>query len=119
MAALEKMNLLIIDEYPLLIEGLKEMLIKEVWISTIHSSDNLVDALKILSVHKVDCIVLDINIPEIEGIINGKPGIADSIKCPIIFREQNLIRLQEFYGFNINGIHNSGIKLLCYDLMGC
>lgn len=61
-------NVLIIDDHELMIQGLQALLEDEENISTINGASTLEEALAVIETESVDVILMDINMPEISGI---------------------------------------------------
>lgn len=60
-------NILIVDDHQLIIDGLSGILREEKMIGEIFSAVNGEDAMEQLRVHAVDCILMDISMPKING----------------------------------------------------
>jgi len=63
-----KIKVLIVDDHPLVIEGLKSLLRDKVDIHVVKSCSNGEDALSFLKETYVDIVLLDINLPDMNGI---------------------------------------------------
>jgi DNA-binding NarL/FixJ family response regulator len=74
-------NLLITDDHQLITDGLSQILKAENLIGEIHTAKNGKEAVEIVMTEDVDCIIMDINMPELNGmeatkiIKKEKPGI--------------------------------------------
>lgn len=65
----EKMiNVLIVDDHQLMIEGLKPLLEDEDGIGEVFGANSMKEALQFLEVQEVEVILMDINMPNISGI---------------------------------------------------
>ena len=62
------MNILIVDDHPLVIEGVKALLIDHPDIAQVGVAMNAYDAIEYLKQNSVDIAFLDINLPDINGI---------------------------------------------------
>ncbi len=62
------MNILIVDDHPLVIEGVKALLTDNQDISNVGVAMNAYDAVEYLKQNKVDIAFLDINLPDVNGI---------------------------------------------------
>ncbi len=62
------MNILIVDDHPLVIEGVKALLTDHPYIVQVGVAMNAYDALEYLKQSSVDIAFLDINLPDISGI---------------------------------------------------
>jgi DNA-binding NarL/FixJ family response regulator len=60
-------TLLIVDDHQLIIDGLKGILKEETMIAAIYSATNGHDAIQLSSEKPIDCILMDINMPQING----------------------------------------------------
>lgn len=61
-------NILIADDQQIIVEGLKGLLLREKDINIVGHAKNGLDLLEKLKVEEVDLILLDINMPEMDGI---------------------------------------------------
>src|SRR6185437_295636 len=74
-------NLLITDDHQLITDGLSQILKAEKMIGEIHAAKNGKEAVEIVMTKDIDCIIMDINMPELNGmeatklIKKEKPGI--------------------------------------------
>jgi DNA-binding NarL/FixJ family response regulator len=74
-------NLLIADDHQLITEGLSQLLQSEKMIGEIHTAKNGKEAADMASLENIDCVIMDINMPELNGleatkiIKKEKPGI--------------------------------------------
>lgn len=64
----KKIKIFIVDDHPLVIDGLKNMLSSSEWIDVIGSAMNGHDALTMLTVCNPEIVFLDINLPDISGM---------------------------------------------------
>ena len=61
-------SVIIIDDHPLVLNGFEFILRDHQDIQLLHTFSNAVDALKFLEVNKVDVVLADINMPDMNGI---------------------------------------------------
>ena len=61
-------KILIVDDHPLVVEGLKSLLADSKEITVIGTTSNAFDAVDFLKNNEVDIVFLDINLPDINGI---------------------------------------------------
>ena len=61
-------NLLIADDHQLITEGLSQILKAEKMIGEIYTAKNGKEAVEISSSENIDCIIMDINMPELNGM---------------------------------------------------
>ena len=62
------LSLLLVDDHPMLIEGLKTLLRGEPDVRVVAEANNGIDALRLLETTQVDLALLDINMPRMSGI---------------------------------------------------
>ncbi len=63
----ETIRVLIIDDHQLMIEGLKPLLEDETGIGKVFGANSFEEALTILEPQKVDVVLMDINMPDMDG----------------------------------------------------
>ena len=74
-------NLLIADDHQLITDGLSQILKAEKMIGEIHIAKNGKEAVDTVSTENIDCVIMDINMPELNGmeatklIKKEKPGV--------------------------------------------
>ena len=61
-------NLLIADDHKLITDGLYTILAEEKTIGEIHIANNGKDAVDIIATHDIDCVIMDINMPLLNGL---------------------------------------------------
>lgn len=61
-------RILIVDDHPLVIEGVKSLLADQVHIAVVGIATNAFDAIAFLKENPVDIAFLDINLPDVSGI---------------------------------------------------
>ena len=61
-------KILIVDDHPLVLEGLKSLLADTVGVQVVGTASNAIDAITFLKNNEVDIAFLDINLPDISGI---------------------------------------------------
>ncbi|MEO7315374.1 MAG: response regulator transcription factor [Ginsengibacter sp.] len=61
-------NLLIADDHQLIIDGLTNILSSEKMIGEIHTANNGKEAFEKALAHDIDCVIMDINMPVLNGI---------------------------------------------------
>jgi DNA-binding NarL/FixJ family response regulator len=77
------LNILIVDDHPLVLEGLKSVLANNTNIATVGTATNALEAIDFLKKNRSDIAFLDINLPEISGIELCKKITTDfpNVKC--------------------------------------
>ena len=63
-----KANIFIVDDHPLVLEGLKSLLAENQEVTLVGTATNAFDAIVFLKQNVVDIAFLDINLPDISGI---------------------------------------------------
>lgn len=76
-------NLLIVDDEPLILKNLKFTL--EDYASEIYTAGNGLEALEVLKVETIHCVICDINMPKMNGVELIKRLRADGNEVPMIF----------------------------------
>jgi DNA-binding NarL/FixJ family response regulator len=61
-------KILIVDDHPLILEGIKALLVESDTITVVGTTSNAFDAIAFLKGNTVDIALLDINLPDISGI---------------------------------------------------
>ena len=65
---MKKINILIVDDHPMVLEGMKALLSNFDYMTVCGTATNAFDAMSILKSHPVDVVIADINLPEVSGI---------------------------------------------------
>ncbi|HEY5916289.1 MAG TPA: response regulator transcription factor [Chryseolinea sp.] len=65
---MKKINILIVDDHPMVLEGMKALLSNFDYITVSGTATNAYDAMAMLKVQPVDIVIADINLPEVSGI---------------------------------------------------
>ena len=92
---MKKINILIVDDHPMVLEGMKALLSNFDYITVSGTASNAYDAMAMLKVQPVDIVIVDINLPEVSGIeLTAKikkefPGI--KILAMSTFKERSYI----------------------------
>ena len=61
-------NLLVVDDHQLMLDGLSGILKEEKLIAAIYTAVNGQDAIDQVMRHEIDCVLMDINMPGINGL---------------------------------------------------
>ena len=64
----EKISVLIVDDHPMVLEGMKVLLSDISFIQIAGMATNAFEAIDLLKITKVDVAILDINLPDVNGI---------------------------------------------------
>jgi DNA-binding NarL/FixJ family response regulator len=64
----DKANILIVDDHPIFKTGLKTVLVKTNLFATFYDAKNGLEAIAIVSKEKIDLILMDISMPEMNGV---------------------------------------------------
>jgi DNA-binding NarL/FixJ family response regulator len=69
-----KINLLVVDDHPMVLEGLKAMLAQITFVNLVATAANAIDAVAAMKLHpEIEVAIVDINLPDISGIeLTGK-----------------------------------------------
>lgn len=92
---MKKINILVVDDHPMVLEGMKALLSNFDYITVSGTATNAYDAMAMLKAQPVDIVIADINLPEISGIeLTAKikkefPGI--KILAMSTFKERSYI----------------------------
>jgi two-component system nitrate/nitrite response regulator NarL len=92
---MKKINILIVDDHPMVLEGMKALLSNFDYITVSGTATNAYDAMAMLRAQPVDIVIADINLPEVSGIeLTAKikkefPGI--KILAMSTFKERSYI----------------------------
>ena len=65
---MKKISVVIVDDHPMVVEGLKTLLSNLSNVSITGTAGNAFEAMELLKMKKVDIAIVDINLPEISGI---------------------------------------------------
>jgi len=65
---MKKINILIVDDHPMVLEGMKALLSNFDYITVSGTATNAYDAMAMLKAQPVDIVIADINLPEVSGI---------------------------------------------------
>lgn len=72
-----KIRLFIVDDHPLVIEGIKTLLMAEPEIEVVGSSSRPTEVLRLLHLQPVDVMLVDVNMPDITGLDLAKAVLKD------------------------------------------
>jgi two-component system nitrate/nitrite response regulator NarL len=65
---MKKINILIVDDHPMVLEGMKALLSNFDYMTVSGTATNAFNAMAILKSQPVDIVIADINLPEVSGI---------------------------------------------------
>jgi two-component system nitrate/nitrite response regulator NarL len=65
---MKKINILIVDDHPMVLEGMKALLSNFDYMTVSGTATNAYNAMAMLKVQPVDVVIADINLPEVSGI---------------------------------------------------
>lgn len=102
---MNKINLLIVDDHTMFLEGIISLLERESNITIIDKAINGIDALKIIQKATIDFIILDISMPEMDGIELSKilKKQYPHIKILILSTHSNVMILSRLIRIGVNG----------------
>lgn len=91
----DKIRLIIVDDHPMVLEGLQAMLHQISYIDLIAIANNAYEAIELIKQHQPDMLLTDINMPEISGLELAKKIKTDFPNIKIIgmstFNERSYI----------------------------
>lgn len=102
---MDKINLLIVDDHTMFLEGIISLLERESNITIIDKAINGIDALKIIQKETIDFIILDISMPEMDGIELSKilKKQYPHIKILILSTHSNVMIVSRLIRIGVNG----------------
>ncbi|MNE35427.1 Response regulator UvrY [compost metagenome] len=102
---MNKINLLIVDDHTMFLEGIISLLERESNITIIDKATNGIDALKIIQKATIDFIILDISMPEMDGIELSKilKKQYPHIKILILSTHSNVTIVSRLIRIGVNG----------------
>ena len=65
---MEKISILIVDDHPMVLEGLKALLSNFNYMTVVGTASDAFEAMDMLKAKPVDIVIADINLPEVSGI---------------------------------------------------
>jgi two-component system, NarL family, nitrate/nitrite response regulator NarL len=65
---MEKIRLLVIDDHPMVLEGMKSLLADIEYITLSGTASNAFEAMQVLKDNTVDVAIVDINLPDVNGL---------------------------------------------------
>lgn len=90
-----KIKLIIVDDHPMVLEGLRAMLHQISFVNMIATAHNAYEAMELIKTHAPDIVLTDINMPEISGVELTKKIKTDFPEIKIIgmstFNERSYI----------------------------
>ncbi len=78
-------TIVIADDHPLFMEGLKDLIVKEPSLSLINEASSGSEALALIKKEKPAMAVLDIELPDLSGIEIAKEIQKEKLNCKVIF----------------------------------
>jgi DNA-binding NarL/FixJ family response regulator len=102
---MNKINLLIVDDHTMFLEGIISLLERESNITIIDKATNGIEALKIIQKATIDFIILDISMPEMDGIELSKilKKQYPHIKILILSTHSNVTIVSRLIRIGVNG----------------
>jgi len=95
MKATDKIQLIIVDDHPMILEGLRAMMNQIGYVHLIATANNAYEAMELIKTHQPDMVLTDINMPEISGLELAKKIKTDFPHIKIIgmstFNERSYI----------------------------
>lgn len=102
---MKKINLLIADDHTMFLEGIVSLLGQEPEINSIKKANNGIEALNIIKTAAVDLIILDISMPEMDGIELTKilKKNYPKIKILVVSTHSNVNIISRLIRIGVNG----------------
>jgi DNA-binding NarL/FixJ family response regulator len=95
MKTTDKIKLIIVDDHPMVLEGLRAMMNQIGYVNLMATANNAYEAMELIKIHQPDMILTDINMPEISGLELAKKIKTDFPHIKIIgmstFNERSYI----------------------------
>jgi two-component system, NarL family, nitrate/nitrite response regulator NarL len=74
---MEKIRVLVVDDHPMVLEGMKSLLANIEYVTLSGAASNAIEAMQVLKDIRVDVAIVDINLPNIDGLELTKKIKAD------------------------------------------
>ncbi len=74
---MSKIRIFIVDDHPLVIEGIKTLLMVEPDIEVVGTSTRPIEVIRLLHQNSVDVMLMDVNMPEISGLELAKAALKE------------------------------------------
>lgn len=102
---MKKINLLIADDHTMFLEGIVSLLGQESEINSIRKANNGIEALDIIKTTSVDLVILDISMPEMDGIELTKilKKKYPEIKILVVSTHSNVNIISRLIRIGVNG----------------
>lgn len=102
---MKKINLLIADDHTMFLEGIVSLLGQESEINSIRKANNGIEALDIIKTAAVDLVILDISMPEMDGIELTKilKKNYPKIKILVVSTHSNVNIISRLIRIGVNG----------------
>lgn len=102
---MKKINLLIADDHTMFLEGIVSLLGQESEINSIKKANNGIEALNIIKTAAVDLVILDISMPEMDGIELTKilKKNYPKIKILVVSTHSNVNIISRLIRIGVNG----------------
>jgi DNA-binding NarL/FixJ family response regulator len=102
---MKKINLLIADDHTMFLQGIASLLEQESEINIVGKANNGVEALHIIRKEAVDLIILDLSMPEMDGIELSKILKKDNpeIKILVVSTHSNVKIISRLIRIGVNG----------------
>ncbi|MRX69519.1 two component transcriptional regulator, LuxR family [Flavobacterium resistens] len=102
---MKKINLLIADDHTMFLQGIVSLLEQESEINIVGKAINGIDALEIIKTKKPDLVILDISMPEMDGIELSKILKKDfpEVKILIVSTHSNVKIISRLIRIGVNG----------------
>ena len=102
---MKKINLLIADDHTMFLQGIVSLLEQESEINIVGKAVNGIEALEIIKTKKPDLVILDISMPEMDGIELSKILKKDfpEVKILVVSTHSNIKIISRLIRIGVNG----------------
>lgn len=102
---MNKINLLIADDHTMFLQGIASLLEQEPEINIAGKAFNGIEALEIIKKENIDLIILDISMPEMDGIALSKILKKDflNVKILVVSTHSNIMIISRLIRIGVNG----------------
>jgi DNA-binding NarL/FixJ family response regulator len=102
---MEKINLLIADDHTMFLQGIVSLLEQEAEINIVGKANNGIEALNIIKKETVDLIILDISMPDMDGIELSKILKKEypEVKILVVSTHSNVKIISRLIRIGVNG----------------
>jgi DNA-binding NarL/FixJ family response regulator len=108
----ERPSILIVDDHPMIRSALKSIFDGAEWIDSIYEADNGKKALATLNSKRIDLVLLDINMPVMDGVAccNKIKQLAPSVKVVVLTQHDSSAYFKKFLKLGVDGYLLKGLS---------